>query len=163
MHNNTYTHLILHQSSYWKAVDLQDTVTDMDGIPNLRANQHPTYPEGGGISLSATTHTWMCASVWTDYLSHWLGRFLINYHNSTMTNPQAVVKILKDAWQIIPRQFVIKSNSMGGKKTRIAEKQDGRSSKVPWAWPQTNNYTYATYYSVFTSVCQGQEPKQCCG
>lgn len=39
------THLFLHQCSHWKTVDLQDPVTNMDGIPNFRADMHSSDPE----------------------------------------------------------------------------------------------------------------------
>lgn len=43
----------------------------------------------------------------------------------------------------------MKSKSMEKNKNWIV----GASSKQLWAWPRTNNYTYAIPYSVFMSVC----------
>lgn len=39
------THLFLHQCPHWKTVDLQDPVTNVDGIPNFRADMHSSDPE----------------------------------------------------------------------------------------------------------------------
>lgn len=75
---------------------------------------------------------------------------VIYYHNSTMTNPLAVIKILK---RCLTDTRVIKTNNVKKKKNRIV----GTSSKL--LWPQTNNYTYTTCYSECLLACLRQEPK----
>lgn len=37
-------HLLLHQSRHRKAIDLQNPVSNMDGISNLWTNKHPSDP-----------------------------------------------------------------------------------------------------------------------
>lgn len=39
-------YLLLHQSWHREPVDLQDPIPDVDGVPNLRTNMHPSNPVG---------------------------------------------------------------------------------------------------------------------
>lgn len=41
-HNRPY--LFLHKGAHWEPIDLQDSVSDMDGIPHLWTNKHAPDP-----------------------------------------------------------------------------------------------------------------------